>query len=130
MYRPRAKLTILFLTALTLFGCSGTRAYRTQQVLIEKNEVYQESQLLKNDPVNFIITTPTNKKFLGIPIKKMLYESAHPEPQKSLKNGWQKKRNGKNAWKSGFRPNSLSLLKIIQLSLMSGLKTTVSHQLF
>ena len=84
MYRPRAKLTILFLTALTLFGCSGTRAYRTQQVLIEKNEVYQESQLLKNDPVNFIITTPANKKFLGIPIKKMLYESAHPEPQKKF----------------------------------------------
>ena len=120
MFRPRAKLTILFLTGLTLFGCSGTRAYRTQQVLIDKNEVYQESQILKNDPVNFIITTPANKKFLGIPIKKMLYESAHPEPQKNLKNGWQKKRNEKNVWKNGFHQNRFLHWKIIRLSLMSG----------
>ena len=102
MYRPRAKLTILFLTALTLFGCSGTRAYRTQQVLIEKNEVYQESQLLKNDPVNFIITTPTNKKFLGIPIKKMLYESAHPEPQKKFEEWLAKKEKRKKRLEKWF----------------------------
>ena len=84
MLSPRAKLTILFLTVLTLYGCSGTRAFRTRQVLIDKNEVYRESQLLKNDPVNFIITTTANKKFLGIPIKKMIYESAYPEPQKKF----------------------------------------------
>jgi outer membrane translocation and assembly module TamA len=111
VYRPRAKLTILFLTALTLFGCSGTRAYRTQQVLIEKNEVYQESQLLKNDPVNFIITTPTNKKFLGIPIKKMLYESAHPEPQKKFEEWLAKKEKRKKRLEKWFSPKQLIALE-------------------
>ncbi len=111
MFRPRAKLTILFLTGLTLFGCSGTRAYRTQQVLIDKNEVYQESQLLKNDPVNFIITTPTNKKFLGIPIKKMLYESAHPEPQKKFEKWLAKKEKRKKRLEKWFSPKQVSALE-------------------
>jgi outer membrane protein assembly factor BamA len=111
VFRPRAKLTILFLTGLTLFGCSGTRAYRTQQVLIDKNEVYQESQLLKNDPVNFIITTPTNKKFLGIPIKKMLYESAHPEPQKKFEKWLAKKEKRKKRLEKWFSPKQVSALE-------------------
>lgn len=111
MFRPQAKLTILFLTGLTLFGCSGTRAYRTQQVLIDKNEVYQESQLLKNDPVNFIITTPTNKKFLGIPIKKMLYESAHPEPQKKFEKWLAKKEKRKKRLEKWFSPKQVSALE-------------------
>ena len=111
MFRPRAKLTILFLTGLTLFGCSGTRAYRTQQVLIDKNEVYQESQLLKNDPVNFIITTPANKKFLSIPIKKMLFESAHPEPQKKFEKWLAKKEKRKKRLEKWFSPKQVSALE-------------------
>ena len=111
MFRPRAKLTILFLTGLTLFGCSGTRAYRTQQVLIDKNEVYQESQILKNDPVNFIITTPANKKFLGIPIKKMLFESAHPEPQKKFEKWLAKKEKRKKHLEKWFSPKQVSALE-------------------
>jgi len=111
VFRPRAKLTILFLTGLTLFGCSGTRAYRTQQVLIDKNEVYQESQLLKNDPVNFIITTPANKKFLGIPIKKMLYESSHPEPQKKFEKWLAKKEKRIKRLEKWFSPKQVSALE-------------------
>ena len=111
MFRPRAKLTILFLTGLTLFGCSGTRAYRTQQVLIDKNEVYQESQLLKNDPVNFIITTPANKKFLGIAIKKMLYESSHPEPQKKFEKWLAKKEKRIKRLEKWFSPKQVSALE-------------------
>ena len=40
MYRSQTKLIILFLSSLTLLSCSGTRAYRTQEVLINKNEIY------------------------------------------------------------------------------------------
>ena len=48
MYRPLAKLIILFLTTLTLIGCSGTRTYSSQKDLIIKNEIYEQSELLKN----------------------------------------------------------------------------------
>ena len=84
MYRSLAKLIILFLTTLILIGCSGTKMYRTQKELIIKNEIYEQSELLKNNPVNYIINTPANKRFMGIPIKKILYENAHPKPKKQF----------------------------------------------
>ncbi|NDG46277.1 MAG: outer membrane protein assembly factor, partial [Flavobacteriia bacterium] len=81
MYSSQAKLLILFLTTLVLSGCYSTKALQNQPVEIEKNEVYLDAKLVKNTPVNFIITTPVNKKFAGIPVKKILYQSAHPEPK-------------------------------------------------
>ena len=81
MYCSQAKLLILFLTALVLSCCYSAKTFQKQPVEIEKNEVYLDSKLLKNTPVNFIITTPVNKKFLGIPFKKILYQSAHPKPK-------------------------------------------------
>ena len=122
MLSPRAKLTILFLTVLTLYGCSGTRAFRTRQVLIDKNEVYRESQLLKNDPVNFIITTTANKKFLGIPIKKMIYESAHPEPQKKFERWLTKKEKRKKHLERWFSPKQVSALENYSVKLNKWLK--------
>lgn len=122
MLSPRAKLTILFLTVLTLYGCSGTRAFRTRQVLIDKNEVYRESQLLKNDPVNFIITTTANKKFLGIPIKKMIYESAHPEPQKKFEIWLTKKEKRKKHLERWFSPKQVSALENYSVKLNKWLK--------
>lgn len=107
MFRPQAKLIILSLTALTLVGCSGTRAYRTQEVLIAKNEVYQETQLLKNDPVNFIINTTENKKILGIPVKKILFESAHPEPKKQFETWLNKKEKRKNRLEKWLSPKQV-----------------------
>lgn len=122
MLSPRAKLTILFLTVLTLYGCSGTRAFRTRQVLIDKNEVYRESQLLKNDPVNFIITTTANKKFLGIPIKKMIYESAYPEPQKKFEIWLTKKEKRKKHLERWFSPKQVSALENYSVKLNKWLK--------
>ena len=107
MFRPQAKLIILSLTALTLVGCSGTRAYRTQEVLIAKNEVYQETQLLKNDPVNFIINTTENKKILGIPVKKILFESAHPEPKKQFETWLNKKEKRKDRLEKWLSPKQV-----------------------
>lgn len=111
MYRPQAKLIILILTGLTLVGCSGTRAYRTPQVLINKNEIYQDTELLKNDPVNFIITTPANKKFLGIPIKRILYEKAHPEPEEKFDAWLSKKDNREKRLNRLLSPKQVLALK-------------------
>ena len=33
------------------------------KIIIDKNEVYEDGRLLSNSPVNFIITTQSNKKF-------------------------------------------------------------------
>lgn len=42
--------------------------------------MYEDGRLLSNSPVNFIITTQSNKKFLGIPFGKILYESSSTNP--------------------------------------------------
>jgi outer membrane protein assembly factor BamA len=90
--------------------------------LIDKNEVYRESQLLKNDPVNFIITTTANKKFLGIPIKKMIYESAYPEPQKKFEIWLTKKEKRKKHLERWFSPKQVSALENYSVKLNKWLK--------
>ena len=81
MHQLFTKLSILILFIFILGGCSGTRILKTQEMLIDKSEVFENEQLLKNNPVNFIITTVPNKKVFGIPFGKILYESAHPDPK-------------------------------------------------
>ena len=71
MYRSLAKLIILCISILILSGCSGTRAFKTNKTIVDRIEIYEEDRLLKKNPVNFIIKTSTNKKFLGIPVGKI-----------------------------------------------------------
>ena len=76
MSRLFSKLIILAITTSTFCGCSGTKAFKNQKPIIDRIEVYEENRLLKNNPVNFIITTPTNKKIFGIGlIKKKIEEN-------------------------------------------------------
>ena len=93
MYRSLAKLIILCISILILSGCSGTRAFKTNKSIVDRIEIYEEDRLLKKNPVNFIIKTSTNKKFLGIPVGKILYETSHPEPKIQFENWVNKKKN-------------------------------------
>jgi len=91
VYRLLAKLIILLVISLVLGACSGTQALKNKNPTIERNEIYEAARLSKNNPVNFIITTTTNKKFLGIPVGKILYETAHPDPKGQFET-WLKKK--------------------------------------
>ena len=124
VYRTLAKLIILLLIALTLVSCSGTRAFKTEKVLIIKNEIYHESELLKNDPVNFIITTPENKKFLGFPIKKILYETAHPDPKKQFEFWLDKKEKRRNRLEKWLSPKQVLALENYGVKFNGWLKNT------
>ncbi|MDB4269623.1 outer membrane protein assembly factor [Flavobacteriaceae bacterium] len=104
------KLSILILFIFILGGCSGTRILKTQEMLIDKSEVFENEQLLKNNPVNFIITTVPNKKVFGIPFGKILYESAHPDPKLKFQDWLQKKEKRTlrlNKWLSKKQVNAL-----------------------
>ena len=74
----KTNLVKLLFIFLVLEGCSSSRL--NDKIIIHKNEVYEDGRLLSNSPVNFIITTQSNKKFLGIPFGKILYESSSINP--------------------------------------------------
>lgn len=79
------------MTTLILAGCSGTKVFKDKRPLVDRVEIFEENKALKNHPVNFIITTPTNKKVLGIPLGKLLYETSHPDPKEQFNRWLQKK---------------------------------------
>ena len=93
MYRSLSKLIILCVTILILSGCSGSRAFKTKNSIIDRIEIYEEDRLLKKNPVNFIIKTSTNKKIFGIPVGKILYETSHPEPKIKFESWVNRKKN-------------------------------------
>ena len=59
----KTNLVKLLFIFLVLEGCSSSRL--NDKIIIHKNEVYEDGRLLSNSPVNFIITTQSNKKILG-----------------------------------------------------------------
>ena len=91
MYKFLTKLVNLFFLTLLFGNCSGTRILSTTDYVIDKNEIYEDGILLKNDPINFVLKTKSNKKIIGIPLKKLLYKVSHPNPEDQFKNWLEKK---------------------------------------
>ncbi len=93
------------MTTLILVGCSGTKVFKEKRPLVDRVEIFEENNALKNHPVNFIITTPTNKKVLGIPLGKLLYETSHPDPREQFNRWLQKKKSEWRTWSVGYQKN-------------------------
>ena len=91
MYKFLTKLVNLFFLTLLFGNCSGTRILSTTDYVIDKNEIYEDGILLKNDPINFVLKTKSNKKIIGIPLKKILFKASHPNPEDQFKNWLDKK---------------------------------------
>ena len=54
------KLVNLFFLTLLFCNCSGTRILSTTDYVVDKNEIYEDGILLKNDPINFVLKTKSN----------------------------------------------------------------------
>ena len=91
MHKFLTKLVNLFFLPLLFCNCSGTRILSTTDDVIDKNEIYEDGILLKNDPINFVLKTKSNKKFIGIPLKKILFKASHPNPEDKFENWLDKK---------------------------------------
>ena len=91
MYKFLTKLVNLFFLTLLFGNCSGTRILSTTDYVVDKNEIYEDGILLKNDPINFVLKTKSNKKIIGIPLKKILFKASHPNPEDQFKNWLDKK---------------------------------------
>ena len=115
-------LVKLFFIFLFLESCSSTRI--NDKIIIDKNEVYEDNRLLSNSPVNLIITTPSNKKFIGIPIGKILYESANPDPNDKFDYWLQKKEKRRKNLQKIISNKQINALKNYTLKFNNWLKKT------
>ena len=88
------KLVNLFFLTLLFGSCSGTRFFKSSEYIIDKNEIYEDGIILKNNPINFVIKTKSNKKILGIPLKKILYEMVEDSNKEKFNeiNSWNEKK--------------------------------------
>ena len=86
-----ANLTILLTLSLILQGCVVYRPIDKNDRLIVENRIFQDSVLVKNDPVSLVLTTKPNQQFIGIPFRLMLYKRAHPKPGELFKDWLDKK---------------------------------------
>ena len=115
-------LVKLFFISLFLESCSTIRI--NDKIIIDKNEVYENNRLLSNSPVNLIITTPSNKKFIGIPIGKILYESANPDPNDKFNYWLQKKEKRRKNLQKIISNKQINALKNYSLKFNNWLKKT------
>jgi len=124
VFRILTKLIILIVVTLLLQGCSGTRSFSTQNLLLDRVEVYENDKPLTNNPVNYIITTVPNKKVLGIPLGKILYQTANPSPEQQFEN-WVNKKTKRRARLTTLVSNKqLEALKNYVLKFNTWLKKT------
>lgn len=124
MFRILTKLIILIVVTLLLQGCSGTRSFSTQNLLLDRVEVYENDKPLTNNPVNYIITTVPNKKVLGVPLGKILYQTANPSPEQQFEN-WVNKKTKRRARLTTLVSNKqLEALKNYGLKFNAWLKKT------
>ncbi len=82
-----SKLAIIFISIMTIYGCSSTKKIAGENYLLEKNMIFKNQEDLSNDPIRFLIVDQPNKKLLGIPLKRNLYVLAGSNPD-SVFNHW------------------------------------------
>ncbi|MDA0774224.1 MAG: BamA/TamA family outer membrane protein [Bacteroidetes bacterium] len=96
------KLSILGLSSLLFFGCSGIKKLQEHDQLLTQNTVLLNGKKLRNHPVKKIISPQPNTTLFKIPVKRNLYLSAQQNPD-SLFEVWlnkkpQRKKRLENLW--------------------------------
>ena len=80
-------LAIIFILLMILNGCGSSKRIAGERYLLEKNMIFINKQELINDPIKFLLVDQPNKKILGIPFKRNLYNMAGSNSD-SVFNDW------------------------------------------
>ena len=124
MYKFLTKLVNLFFLTLLFGSCSSTRIFESSGYIIDRNEIYENGIILKNDPINFVIKTKSNKKILGIPLKKILYETSNTDPEAQFKKWLNKKEKRKKRLENWVSNKQIEALKNYVIKFNDWLKKT------
>lgn len=124
MHKFLTKLVNLFFLTLLFGSCSGTRFFKSSEYIIDKNEIYEDGIILKNNPINFVIKTKSNKKILGIPFKKILYETSHPDPEGQFQKWLNKKEKRRKRLENWITDKQIKALNNYAVKFNDWLKKT------
>tara|TARA_B100000989_G_C19528676_1_gene468371 strand:+ start:2056 stop:4455 length:2400 start_codon:yes stop_codon:yes gene_type:complete len=105
-------LKIIIVSFLFIFfgSCSITKNLDENDYILEKNKVSINNKLIQSDSLNSLIIQKQNKKFFGIPIQSLIYQTAKKNPD-SIFNLWEKKKNMRKGLKKVLSEKQFIQLK-------------------
>ena len=69
------KIIIIFFLIIFFGSCSITKNLNENDYVLEKNRVLVNDKLIQSDSLERLIILKENKKFLGVPIQSLIYQS-------------------------------------------------------
>ena len=69
------KIIIIFFLIIFFGSCSITKNLNENDYVLEKNRVLVNDKLIQSDSLDRLIVLKENKKFLGVPVQSLIYQS-------------------------------------------------------
>ena len=104
------KITIIFLIIIFFGSCSITKNLDENDYVLEKNRVLVNDRLIQSDSLDRLIVLKENKKFLGVPVQSLIYQSGFKNTD-SIFTDWEKNKNNRKGLKKFLSKKQFLQLK-------------------
>ena len=104
------KIIIIFFLIIFFGSCSITKNLNENDYVLEKNRVLVNDKLIQSDSLNRLIVLKENKKFLGVPVQSLIYQSGFKNTD-SIFTDWEKNKNNRKGLKKFLSKKQFLQLK-------------------
>ena len=104
------KIIIIFFLIIFFGSCSITKNLDVNDYILEKNRLTVNDKLIQSDSLNRLITQEQSKKFFGIPIQSLIYQSASKNSD-SIFSIWEQNKNKRKGLKKFLSEKQFFQLK-------------------
>ena len=104
------KIIIIFFLIIFFGSCSITKNLNENDYVLEKNRVLVNDKLIQSDSLDRLIVLKENKKFLGVPVQSLIYQSGFKNTD-SIFTDWEKNKNNRKGLKKFLSKKQFLQLK-------------------
>ena len=104
------KIIIIFFLIIFFGSCSITKNLDVNDYILEKNRLTVNNKLIQSDSLSRLITQEQSKKFFGIPIQSLIYQSANKNSD-SIFSVWEQNKNKRKGLKKFLSEKQFFQLK-------------------
>ena len=104
------KIIIIFFLIIFFGSCSITKNLNENDYVLEKNRVLINDKLIQSDSLDRLIVLKENKKFLGVPVQSLIYQSGFKNTD-SIFTDWEKNKNNRKGLKKFLSKKQFLQLK-------------------